>query len=421
MSALIPKPRNANQGNTGARHQSIGPGQAPLAGNSGAYRTNNAQQNGIALPNSSDWAGTRSNLNQHPPQNYNRGSSNPGLLPSPPGLAAWQNQFHSSNIQIFLQATGVICEKLSSGLENPDIFVSNFNDILSQQGYSVIQIPDVMLDNSKQIFMNKGVNAQTHNLSQMNSNFHAPTMLQNNQTILSGHHNSTLPHPNQAQVSGPSSSQDSSSSQDPPPAQDPSAIHNPTETQGPPIAHSLPTAQVQPTASPSLQTIIPPPPPAENDMPSTASNTSSPINISSTPPQAAPNPPSQELSLTSLDNEHPPILPEDTSANPSPTSHHPLPSFLPSPNSNLTQSTPNLSNLALTPLDKFSATYNSSPMPRVQVLNNIHLHSDIPQTNSHNKHAKSNNKNKADTHTTPMNKIYNFRNNVKAKLLSYRE
>ena len=242
LSALAKLHNNARN-NTRVRRHPNGPGHVPVAGNNGTYITPSAQHMGMALPNSSYWAGDRSNTNQSPPQNYTSGQNNPGLLPQPPGSVAWQNQLYISNINFFLQATGVICEKLSSGLVNPDVFVANYNQVLIQKGYSAIHIPEDMLKNSELIFKNNNINIQSQTISPGNSNFHAPTMLQNSHANNPGHHHPNPPHPNQAQVSHPPSAQDPSSYQETTLAdQDPPVICNPPATQELSVAQNPPSA-----------------------------------------------------------------------------------------------------------------------------------------------------------------------------------
>ena len=106
-----------------------------------------AQHEGHALSRTSSWANTRSNANNRPP-----------LLSTPPGLAACQNQINDRDIKVFVQATGEVCERLSSGLPNPEVFVANFNELLSRQGYSTISIPDTMIKLSNQIYINNPSN-----------------------------------------------------------------------------------------------------------------------------------------------------------------------------------------------------------------------------------------------------------------------
>ena len=78
-------------------------GQHSTASNNGFNYIPSAQHQGRALSQSSDWA-KRPNINSGPTPNNN--SPRPGLLATPPGLSAWQNQNSEREIKIFLQATG---------------------------------------------------------------------------------------------------------------------------------------------------------------------------------------------------------------------------------------------------------------------------------------------------------------------------
>ena len=94
----------------------------------------------------------------HPPPPPLPHSNGPGLLQPPPGLATLQDQSASTNINFYLCAVGDISERLSYGLENPLIFISNFNEIISMQGHPPIVVPTSILDSSKSVFMNKNAN-----------------------------------------------------------------------------------------------------------------------------------------------------------------------------------------------------------------------------------------------------------------------
>ena len=157
----------------------------------------NAQQQWPDLPHSSYWAGNRYNASSRPP-----------LLATPPGLAAWQNQFYDTEITIFLQATGVICEKLSSGLENPEVFVSNFNEVLTEKGYCTVHIPHSILNSSRHIYLNKNINSADQARSSFvgSQNFHEANMCQTPQQNPPPHNQSHDPNSNP----GPSSNTDPS-------------------------------------------------------------------------------------------------------------------------------------------------------------------------------------------------------------------
>ena len=153
-------------------------------------RISSAQQHGQALPSSSNWAGTR--RKQQNTAYGNNHHPKPGLLPTPTGLSLMQKNACTTSIKLFMEATGVICEKLQSGLEDPEFFVFSFNEILNEQGYPTVTVPQDLIDASKIIFNEKNANniLPTTNFNH-NTNFHSPTILQ--------HSNAPMfqPHPQQ--------------------------------------------------------------------------------------------------------------------------------------------------------------------------------------------------------------------------------
>ena len=153
----------------------------------GWQQKSSAQHQGLALSSDSNWAGNRSK-----PYNSTQGNRNqpkPGLLPTPLGLQVTQNNQCNTTIKLYMEAFGVICDRLSSGLENPDLFVATFNDILHAQGYPTVNISQDILDTSRIIYKNKNTNnifpGQAFNY---NPNFHSPNIFQQSNAPLFQHH-----------------------------------------------------------------------------------------------------------------------------------------------------------------------------------------------------------------------------------------
>ena len=142
--------------------------------NNNNYNNNN-NNNSTYLPSTSVW-GKRF---QHGPiagNNYNS-NRNHGLMPSPPGLATVETQAAELDMKIFLMSVSNIAEKLSSGMPNPEMFVMNFNSVLTHNGYNAVNIPNDILESSKLIYKTKWANNQAHNFLE-NEFFHNPQIFQ---------------------------------------------------------------------------------------------------------------------------------------------------------------------------------------------------------------------------------------------------
>ena len=70
-----------------------------------------------------------------------------------------QLQVNESDLKIFLQTTIYLSAALSDGIENPEVFVSNVNDILELNGHMPILVPSNVIASSKKIFLNKTQNS----------------------------------------------------------------------------------------------------------------------------------------------------------------------------------------------------------------------------------------------------------------------
>ena len=256
----------------------------------------------------------------HPPPPSQPHSNGPGLLQPPPGLTALQDQSASTNINFYLCAVGTISERLSYGLENPLIFISNFNDIISMQGHPPIVVPTSILDSSKSVFMNKNAN----NLNPTEPHAQTMTHIPPNNTQSRNTLSRTAPH-----IASPIHAPDTT----PPP-------HHPHNSNPPQLSPISPRQhQTHPlTLSPSLST--------QPDLASATPPPQTPFQDSSPHSPSSPLTHSYTTSLNvNLTLE--PTSPAQTFSGPSPTDFSsPLPN--------------NHSPTIFTPLDNFSAVYNTN-------------------------------------------------------------
>ena len=124
-----------------------------------------AQHHGRLLSNFSNWGSNRPATQQTHPQNLS-----PGLLQTPPGLQPQQIQANASEIESFMCAASNIAVKLQYGLENPEVFCTNFNEILIFNGFNPVGIPDKLINCSKQIFLAKQSENFLNNFRNENTN-----------------------------------------------------------------------------------------------------------------------------------------------------------------------------------------------------------------------------------------------------------
>ena len=288
--------------------------------------------NATTIPTTATWAGIRNTMS-HPPPPPQTHSNGPGLLQSPPGLAALQDQSAATNINFYLCVIGTIAERLSYGLENPDIFVSNFNEILSIQGHPPIEVPTTILDSSKSVYMNKNANNLNPTEPLGNTNVHAPKILPHVQTKTHIPPNITL-------------TQNTLSRTAPHLAL---PIHAPGTTPPPHLPHNANPPQLSPISPHQPQThplTLSPPLSTQPDLASATPPPQTPIQDSSPHSPSSPLTHSYTTSLNvNLTLE--PTSPAQTFSGPSPTD---LSSPLPN----------NHSPTIFTPLDNFSAVYNTN-------------------------------------------------------------
>ena len=404
-----------------------------------------AQHQGHALSRTSHWADNRTNANNRPP-----------LLSTPPGLAACQNQTNDMDIKIFLQATGEICERLSSGLPNPEVFVANYNELLTRQGYSTIYIPDTMLKSSNQIFINKSEKSINHISKnfQGDHNFHATSMLKDpphNPHITQNPHVPSAPPlppldtapalatatthtPAPAPVPAPTTAPA------PVPVTVPSPAHvpAPSPAPAPPLPHTpSPVSTPPPNSSPLIQALdlasIPlpsfgpicspppsssPPPHSSQDSiptPGLSCSTETPLLPQApitTTPHSTTHPNSPNITSPSTSTHNPDRATHTQSAHTSQNRTETIPVVSPTSSSTHIQA-------ELTPLDSFSATYNVIPSntvtPPSPTHSPAHLMSKAPTpfTDTSN----------TDIHTPKTSKKnkYTLRNFTRSKLFSYKD
>ena len=226
----------------------------------------------------------------HPPPPPQPHYNGPGLLQPPPGLAALQDQSASTNISFYLCAVGTISERLSYGLENPLIFISNFNEIITMQGHPPIIVPTSILDSSKSVFMNKNANNLNPTEHHAQTTTHIPPNNTQSQNTLSR----TVSH-----ISSP--------------------IHTPDTTPSPHHPHNSVPPQLSPISPRQHQTHPLTLSPSLSTQPDLASATPSP----QTPIQdSSPHSPSSPLTLsytTSLNLTLKPISPAQASSGPTPS------------------------------------------------------------------------------------------------------
>ena len=106
--------------------------------------TPSSQHEGRLLPSNSKWA------NQ-----ANRQQSFPSTSEVKNVTATTQQQCSDSDMKFHLESFKTICAHLSTGPENPELFVHQFNLCLSHYGYPTISIPDVLIKSSKEATSSK--------------------------------------------------------------------------------------------------------------------------------------------------------------------------------------------------------------------------------------------------------------------------
>ena len=140
----------------------------------GFFYTASAQAEGNMLSKSSNW-GTKIPYNQY------QTNKNQGLLPPPPALELTQLQENANTINSYMSAIANICEKLQTGLERPEFFVSSYNDILINNGLNAITVPHEIMNTSRKIFKTKSINRETERFLG-DFGFHNQQILQNGQS-----------------------------------------------------------------------------------------------------------------------------------------------------------------------------------------------------------------------------------------------
>ena len=85
------------------------------------------------------------------------GTSSAHLLSSPPGPTLPGNGYFFPNnqdetIKMFIESLSSMCKTLSGGLEYADIYVRNFNQVLRNHNIPVINMPQMVIECSKQLY-----------------------------------------------------------------------------------------------------------------------------------------------------------------------------------------------------------------------------------------------------------------------------
>ena len=73
---------------------------------------------------------------------------------TPPGFTQPRNVFFNTDdtLKLFTESISNMCKCLSSGIEHADLYVRNYNLILKNHGIPVINIPQSVIDSSKNLF-----------------------------------------------------------------------------------------------------------------------------------------------------------------------------------------------------------------------------------------------------------------------------
>ena len=78
----------------------------------------------------------------------NASRSGPPVPPPPPPLTTGQSQFrppdfnNESEIKFYIHASTSICKMLQDGMENPEEYLCNINEMYSMQGLPFIDVPN---------------------------------------------------------------------------------------------------------------------------------------------------------------------------------------------------------------------------------------------------------------------------------------
>ena len=108
----------------------------PNYSNSPSRWINSAQNIGNWLPPTSDWASSR-----EPVINQQQPTASPS--------------YHEDQLRNFCLISHSMCEFLSRGIENPELYVSMCNDIHREQNLPIIKVPKSITDSSKMMFTQK--------------------------------------------------------------------------------------------------------------------------------------------------------------------------------------------------------------------------------------------------------------------------
>ena len=191
-----------------------------------------------------------------------------------------------------------LCERLSNGIETPELFIDNFNQILSENGMNTIKVPKPVIDASKMIYSsNQPKGPSTHNSTPTTTPTSTPTSTPNPSTpILTSntsiaHSPSTTASYSTSTVSHSSTSSNTSTSQAPviitPAITSTTASSVLTSSDPLTSSNNMPISATQVyapiTSSPPLSNIIP-----EAEPPPITITPSTPVQRCITPPYYSP-------------------------------------------------------------------------------------------------------------------------------------
>ena len=149
------------------------------------YQTSSAQNVGFSWGNQSSWPHLP-NQQQNP--TTQKTPQNKGLLTPPPGLTAIQNNFCEQKFIKYLNSSVSILEKLSQGVEHPELLLQMFNETLVHNGHDIVNLPISVLQASRLMYLNKNPNTVQQMNFNPNKNFHSSGILQHQNTQKQYHH-----------------------------------------------------------------------------------------------------------------------------------------------------------------------------------------------------------------------------------------
>ena len=149
-----------------------------------SYPASSIQHQGFAWGNQNNWPLP----GQQQQRTAQKTNPNKGLLSPPPALSAIQNNFCEQTFSKYLNSSIIILEKLSQGVEHPELLYQMYNDTLAHNGHDIVKLPISVLQASRQMFTNKNFNNVYQPNFTPNHNFHSTGILQQQNAQLSNTH-----------------------------------------------------------------------------------------------------------------------------------------------------------------------------------------------------------------------------------------